>query len=153
MRSVLSLYSGDTCPLKISDSKMYSGVASLVQSADHTLWASLLRASAMGCGGRAFHSSIVIMGEGVSNSARDLEIERRTTSSTWRALVSEKKRVQTSWLTAGIFSNHSRASILSCVRISELPTSRTMLGREVFIRPTPPSASFFLPSKSKAGER
>ena len=57
------------------------------------------------------------------------------------------------WLTAGMCSSQSLASISSCERLSELPTSRTMLGRLELAGQTPESACFFLNPSSKAGWR
>jgi hypothetical protein len=57
-----------------------------------------------------------------------------------------------SWLTVGMCSSQSLASIRNWVRVSKFPTSRTTLGWKVVVGPIAASASFFLGPRVKAEE-
>ena len=138
----------------MSESNMYNGVAVWVQSASQTMQASLCWAAGE-CRGlwvKPLHNWMVILGRfgweamGGVNQKKDDQLYLKKIG--W--VSGNKGR---NWLTSGMCWSQSLASILSCVRLSESPTSKAMLGRRDRAGRTVASACFFLDPSWKTGGR
>ena len=102
--------------------------------------------------GKPRHNCMVIIGR-FGWAAMGESIERRMASCTRRS--SGEWQQSRNWLTSNTVSSQSLASIFSCLRLSESPTSRTTLGRPdgLGTSATPASACFFLDQSWNAGGR